>query len=374
MTPQLNEDLTRPIRLGSQRAINRIVMAPMTNKQSHEDGTLSAAEVDWLGMRADGGFGVVITGAWAVAPEGRAWEGQAGLYAERHLAPLVGLAQRIASTDALGIVQVHHGGSRSAPEITHTRGISSSDGPDWDGASDDDIQRIIEAHRAAADRVRAAGLHGIEIHAAHGFLPAQFISRTDNRRTDRWGGDLDGRARFVREVVRAIRTAAGNDFVIGVRLSPENHHHGIVLEETAQIAAWLADDGMDYLHLSLGHALASSSHEEGRRALEVVRALLPRGLPIVAAGSIRTPHDATRVRRLGADLVALGTAAIHDPSWPQHATDPGRLPDVSPSTPEHLAAAGVTPPFLQYLREGWPDSIIETPTDLTPGPEPVTKT
>src|SRR4051794_13274764 len=104
MTPQLDEDmLTTPIRVGSRRAINRIVMAPMTNKQSHEDGTLSAAEVEWLGLRTDGGFGVVITGAWAVAPEGRAWHGQAGLYAERHVAPLAALAQRIASTDALGI-------------------------------------------------------------------------------------------------------------------------------------------------------------------------------------------------------------------------------------------------------------------------------
>lgn len=122
--------LTTPIRIGGQRAANRIAMAPMTNKQSHADGTLSSAEIDWLGMRADGGFGLVITGGYTVAPEGRIWHGQAALYDESHVEPLAELARRISATDAIGIVQLIHGGSRATREITHTAGISASDGPE----------------------------------------------------------------------------------------------------------------------------------------------------------------------------------------------------------------------------------------------------
>jgi 2,4-dienoyl-CoA reductase-like NADH-dependent reductase (Old Yellow Enzyme family) len=360
MTSYITPDLARllsPITIGRRRSINRIAMAPMTTKQSHDDGTLSTAEIDWLGLRADGGFGLVITGAWAVSPEGRAWHGQAALSADRHAAPLTVLAQRIAATDALGIVQLHHGGSRSDRDLTRAPGISASDGPGWTAASEEDIERIVEAHRVAALRVQAAGLHGIEIHAAHGFLPAQFISRTDNRRTDGWGGDLAGRARFLRELVRTIRTAAGDDFIVGVRLSPENDRHGILLDETARIAAWLADDGVDYLHLSLGHALAPAGIDPGRHPIEVVRDALPSAVPIIAAGSIGSPQVAIEVLDRGADLVALGTAAIHDPSWPRHASDPDRSPEEPPSTPQRLAAVGVTTPFLEYLREGWPGTV-----------------
>lgn len=355
------EVLSAPIRLGAQRSMNRIAMAPITNKQSNEDGTLSRAEIDWLGRRADGGFGVVITGGWAVAPEGRTWHGQAALYDERHVAPLAELAQTISTTTALCIVQLIHGGSRSTREITRTAAISASDGPDWFAASDDHIQRLIEMHRVAALRVQAAGLHGIEIHSAHGFLPAQFISRTENRRTDEWGGDLAGRARFLRQLVRTIRDATGDDFVIGVRLSPENDRHGIELDETARIAGWLADDGIDYVHLSLGDALAPTAHDPERYPIDVVRRSVGGSLPIIAAGSIRTAQAATRAMHLGADMVAVGTAAIHDPNWPRHATEPGWSPAWPPSTPAELARVGVTAPFLQYLREGWPGSITNDP-------------
>jgi 2,4-dienoyl-CoA reductase-like NADH-dependent reductase (Old Yellow Enzyme family) len=345
--------LLTPIALGQARAVNRVAMAPMTNKQSHEDGRLSPAEIEWLGQRAEGGFGVVITGGWAVAPEGRTWHGQAALYDERHEAPLIDLARRITATPALGIVQLIHGGSRSTRAITNTAGISASDGPDWAAASETDIERLLEAHRVAARRVRAAGLHGVEIHGAHGFLPAQFISRTGNTRDDRWGGDLAGRSRFVRELVKRIRDAVGDAFVIGVRLSPVDERRGIALEETAQIAARLAEDGADYVHLSLGNAFAPAA----QHALEVVRAAVPAAFPIVAAGGISSVQDAVRVMQRGANIIALGTGAILDPTWPRLAADPGNEQARPPFTRHELEQVGVTAPSLEYLRDDWPHLV-----------------
>ena len=345
------------VQIGNRTASNRIALAPMTNKQSHDTGELSEAEITWLAMRARGGFGLVITGAWAVTPEGRVWHGQTALYGPQHAPPLARLGAAIAQTSALGIVQLIHGGNRATPSITKTEGISASAGQAWRAATEEDIERLIAAHVTAARRAEEAGLAGVEIHAAHGFLPAQFLSRTANIRNDRWGGDLTGRSRFLRELVRAVRAATGDDFIVGVRLSPEDERHGIFLAETADVGAALAHDGVDYLHLSLGDALARSSSDPAHHPLDMVRAAVPSHVAIVAAGSMWTPAQAALVVELGADLVALGLAGIVNPDWPMQARDPHWSPVRPPRSADQLAAAGVTAPFLAYLREDWPDFV-----------------
>jgi 2,4-dienoyl-CoA reductase-like NADH-dependent reductase (Old Yellow Enzyme family) len=355
-TPLDTRILDAPIRVGAFTAANRLAVAPMTNKQSGQDGTLSEIEIAWLAQRADGGFGIVITGAWAVTAEARTWHGQTGLYEERHWPPLRDLAARITSTGALGVVQLIHAGSRATPEITAEPGISASDGPGWRAATEHDIDRILDAHRDAAIRVKDAGLHGVEIHAAHGFLPAQFLSPIENQRTDAWGGDLAGRARFVRELVRTIRAAAGEEFIIGVRLSPEDARLGIRLTETTRLAAWLTEDGVDYLHLSLGDAAALSSTAPGQHPVTVLRGAVGE-LPIVGAGKIWTPEQAVALIGRGADIVALGRSAIFNPDWPRHAAQPGWDPIRPPFTSFEFAGVGVTQPFVDYLAEQWPELV-----------------
>ncbi|CAM3723433.1 tRNA-dihydrouridine synthase [Occultella aeris] len=348
--------LLTPTRVGPFDVTNRVAMAPMTNKQSGQDGTLSAAEIDWIARRAEGGSGLVITGAWAVSPEGRTWHGQAGLYEPRHEPPLTDLARRIAASPALAVVQLIHAGSRATFEITQEPGISASDAPGARAATDHDIRRILAAHGDAARRVKTAGLHGVEIHSAHGFLPAQFLSTTENKRDDAWGGALAGRARFLRNLVHTIRKAVGKDFIVGVRLSPENPRRGIHLAETAQVAAWLAEDGTDYLHLSLGDAAAMSETDPGRHPVDFVREAIP-GVPLIGAGNIWTPEQALALIAHGADLVALGRAAIFNPDWPRHAARPGWQPVRPPFTQHELARVDVTPPFVDYLREQWPELV-----------------
>lgn len=345
--------LATPIRIGGWIAQNRVAVAPMTNKQSSETGELSDAEIDWLAMRARGGFGLVITGGWAVAPEGRIWHGQAALYGAEHEVQLSTLGRAIGETAAVGVVQLIHGGSRATASITRAEGISASAGDEWRAASETDIGRLIDAHVAAARRVQSAGLSGIEIHSAHGFLPAQFLSRSQNTRDDRWGGDLAGRSRLLRELVRAIRSATGPEFIIGVRLSPEDERHGIFLVETAAVAGALAEDGVDYLHLSLGDALAPSASDPMIHPLEVIRAAVPAKLPIIAAGRIWTPAEASEVLERGADVVAIGVAAIVNPDWGTRMLEADWSPVRPPRTAEQLSAVGVTEPFLAYLKEGW---------------------
>lgn len=349
--------LTDHVRIGGVEVANRLVLAPMTTQQSHPDGTLSSAEVAWLAQRARGGFATVVTGAWAVAPEGRVWPGQAGVWDDAHAAPLARLAEAYAGTATLGIVQLHHGGSRHTPEITRTEGVSASAGETWRAADDADLERLVEAHRTAALRVQDAGLGGVEIHAAHGFLPAQFLSATGNHRTGAWGGDLTGRARFLRTLVQTITTATGPDFVVGVRLTAEDERHGIDVDETAQVAAWTAEDGAGYVHLSLGDASATTRQHPGVHPVELVRAQLPSDVPVVAAGGVWTVQQARDVLAVGADLVAVGQAGIFNPDWPQRAAEDGWDPRRPPFTAEQLEEVGVTAPFRAYLAEGWPGSV-----------------
>lgn len=258
-------------------------------------------------------------------------------------------------------MQLIHAGSRYTLDVTHEPGVSASAGPGWSAATETDIDRILAAHRDAALRVKNAGLHGIELHAAHGFLPAQFLSPTENQRADAWGGELAGRARFVRALVHTIRAAVGTEFIIGARLSPEDPRRGIRLAETAQVAASLAEDGVDYLHLSLGDATALSVTEPGQHPAAVIRAAVPE-LPLIGAGKVWTPEQALALVGHGVDFVALGQAAIFNPDWPRHATEPGWRPTRPPFTSREFARVGVTAPFINYLAEQWPELVARDDT------------
>lgn len=356
-------DLAAPISWGASRSANRVALAPMTNKQSHSDGRLSDTEIAWLARRAKGGFGTIITGGYAVSPEGRVWEGQAGVYSDDHIAPLARLATALAPTSTPGIVQLIHGGSRFTPEIAHLQGISASAGSSWRSATERDIAHLLDAHRSAALRVQAAGLQGIEIHAAHGYLPAQFISPTQNTRTDQWGGDLNARARFLRTLVQTVRSAVGPDFIVGVRLSAEDTRRGITPQETAIIAGWIAQDGIDYLHLSLRNALATSAEPPRTHPIRLIRAAIPSEVRLVVAGRLWSPHDANLALARGADIVALGHAAIHHPDWPQDMADPTWTPTPPPTSTARLTELGVSDPFLRYLRENWPETVMDATSE-----------
>jgi 2,4-dienoyl-CoA reductase-like NADH-dependent reductase (Old Yellow Enzyme family) len=337
---------------------NRTVLAAMTNKQSAEDGTLSEAELRWLLRRAEGGFGIVTTAATHVVPEGKSWSGELGVWGDHHLSGLSLLAEGLRERGAVGLAQIFHGGLRAPRSLTGVQPVSASALPGKGEAEDAraltgaEVESLIEAFADAAVRCERAGLHGVELHGAHGYLICQFLGTQTNQRTDRWGGELAGRARFLLEIIRAVRARTGPDFLLAVRISPQIADLGVTLADSLALASLLAAEGIDLLHISCWDAFAGAADEpdDPRTLTRRFRAVLPESLPLLSTGGVWTEADAEFVLGEGAELVGVARVAIPHPDWPLHMGRGGHTPARPPFTPEQLAAAELSPVFVDYMR------------------------
>jgi len=188
--------------------------------------------------------------------------------------------------------------------------------------SRDEIDELVEAFVSAAENVRRAGYDGVELHAGHGYLIAQFLSAAVNRREDDHGGDLDGRMRFLTRIVGGIRDRSGPDFVIGVRLSADEEiPGGMRLADTLQIVRRLT--GVDYINVTLGQRgtyVKDITSPEGVAVEAAAAVKAATALPVVVAGRIVAPELAQRIIERGAaDLVGMARAFVVDPEWPRKA-------------------------------------------------------
>jgi len=351
--------LYEPLTLRSGAVLpNRLALAPLTNGQSLPDGRLGDDELAWLGRCADGGFGLLETCAAYVALDGKAWDGELGVDRDDDLEGLGRLAARMRRGGGLAIVQLFHGGVRATQRLSGEQVWSAST---WQEATPGfevprvatelDLARVIEQFAAAAARCQAAGFDGVELHGAHGYLLSQFLSATMNQRGDRWGGDPAGRARLIREVARAVRARCGRQFTLGVRLSLEDwgSARGLDLDDSLQVARWLAEDGVDFVHASLWNAAAMTQKRPADHPVPLLRAALPRDVAVIACGSVWTAADAVALRERGADVVALGRAAICNPEWPIAARTAGWEPRRPPLTRAELLERSISPVFIGYL-------------------------
>jgi 2,4-dienoyl-CoA reductase-like NADH-dependent reductase (Old Yellow Enzyme family) len=342
---------------------NRIALAPLTNKQSHADGLLGDRELAFLARRAVGGFGTITTCATYVSADGKAWDGELGIDRDACVEPLTRLTARIHDAGAVALMQLFHGGARADSALTGEQVWSASAWTDATAspraATDDDIRRVIDHFVAAAVRARAAGFDGVELHGAHGYLLSQFLSSTMNTRSDDWGGPLANRARLIRAIAQQARARCGPRFVVGVRLSLEDfgQARGLDLDDSLQVARWLADDGVDYIHASLWDVTRPSAKRPEVHTLRELRAALPREVAIFAAGKIWTRDDAAAVLDLGADVAVLGRSAILNPDWPRTVAA-GDSPRRPPITRAELADRDVSPVFAEYLTR-WKDFVAD---------------
>ena len=340
---------------------NRLVLAPMTNRQSHPDGTLSDMEIDWLVARARGGFGLTMSAAAYVHQAGKVWDGQLGISSDDHLPGLERLAREIAAAGSVSSVQLHHGGVKAVAAVSGEDVV----GP-WADAqtgvrelSTGEVQQAVEDFATAAARAEEAGIDGVEIHGGHGYLVGQFLDESNNTREDGYGADEAGRSRFVREVVSAVRGQTGTDFQVGLRLSVERY--GLVMDEMVDLVGDLLAGGeLDYIDLSLWDVKKLPVHaDEGNPMLIDHFRNLPRhGTALGVAGHLTGAAEAQWVLDQGVDLGFVGKAAIADHAFARAAmADPGYQAPAFPVTREHLRAEGVGEPFVEYFAGNWPHLV-----------------
>ena len=347
-------DLFDPLPLSRGPALkNRFVLAPLTNTQSHDDGTLSDEEFRWLTMRAAGGFALTMTCASHVQAIGRGFPGQLGIFSDAHLPGLTRLAAEIKRHGSVAVVQLHHAGMRAPRDLNGAQPVCPSDDAETGARAltRPEVEQLRDDFIAAAVRAEQAGFDGIEVHGAHGYVLCQFLSSEYNRRTDDYGGSLENRSRLLREILAGIRARCRADFTVGVRLSPERF--GMKLEEARILAEELMTGGrIDFLDMSLWDVFKEPNEEAFRgRSLASWFTDLGRGpARLGAAGKIASAADARRCLDAGLDFVILGRAAILHHDFPQRvAADPGFSACGLPVTTDYLAREGLSPPFIRYM-------------------------
>lgn len=309
---------------------NRIVMAPMTNFSSNPDDTVSEDELAYYGRRSNG-VGMVVTACAYVTRNGKGFPGEFGCDSDDFIPSLRSLASTIKEQGAKAVLQIFHGGRMCPPDLVpNGRIVSASAVPAEQGASgqtpdaltEEEIQSIIKDFGAATRRAIEAGFDGVEIHGANGYLIQQFFSPHSNRREDSYGGSLEKRLTFplavVDEVKRTVADHANEPFLVGYRFSPEEPETpGITMAETLTLVDVLADQGLDYLHVSLNEYWSKPRRgvEDSRTRLEIIQEKAAERVPVIGVGSIYTPDDALKALQTGVDMIAIGREIIIDPDW-----------------------------------------------------------
>jgi 2,4-dienoyl-CoA reductase-like NADH-dependent reductase (Old Yellow Enzyme family) len=214
-----------------------------------------------------------------------------------------------------------------------------------------EVEALVEDFIAAAVRAERAGFDGVELHGAHGYILCAFLSAETNRRTDRWGGSLENRARIVREIIKGVRARTRPDFQLGLRLSPERF--GLKIAEQRALAGELLAGGeLDYLDMSLWSTFKSPMETDfADRPLIDWFADLPRGATrLGVAGKLTSGEDCRRVLDHGADFAILGRAAIlHHDFPPKLAADPEFQTISLPVTRDYLRNERLGPVFIDYM-------------------------
>ncbi len=335
---------------------NRLMLAPLTNRQSHADGVLSDDEHHWLTMRAQGGFGLTMTCAAHVQAVGQGFAGQLGVFGDQHLPGLTRLAADLNASGTVSYMQLHHAGMRSPADLIGTQPVSASD-DEATGAralTGDEVEQVTADFVGAARRAERAGFHGVELHGAHGYLICQFLSPEINRRSDRWGGSLENRSRLLFDIVDGIRAECGDDFAVAVRLSSDRF--GILTEEMVEVFERLVGTGaVDLIDMSLWDVRrnAADGAFAGQSLLDVYTRLERGDVRLAVAGKIHEPADVQEVLDRGVDIAALGRVAILHHDYPHLMADPTFAPRHAPVTADVLIAEGVSSTFVDYLRSSF---------------------
>jgi 2,4-dienoyl-CoA reductase-like NADH-dependent reductase (Old Yellow Enzyme family) len=363
-----------------QEIANRFVIAPLTTDASHEDGTATESELEFVRRRAASGFGATISSATYVKQDGRSWQG-IGATHDGHLSSLGRLAEAMRAAGGLAILQIYDGGRIAKPELIgeHSLRAASAVASLRPGAqtpramASDEVETLIASFGNAASLARKAGFDGVEVHGANHYAVHQFFSPRANQRVDHWGGTLAKRMNFPLAVAQAVRDALGPKLIAGFRVTPfESEQGGYTLDDAKLLCGELAKLNLDYISVSLDDYRMSRPVRETRTydgpaensytpaespITEFARVIAGR-TAVMASGGIKTCTDAEGAIEKGADLIAVGRAVVVDPEWlakvrgKSEASIRAGLPK---DELEIANALSIPPRMVEYLlsRPGW---------------------
>jgi 2,4-dienoyl-CoA reductase-like NADH-dependent reductase (Old Yellow Enzyme family) len=334
-----------PGRIGRLVLKNRVVRAATSETMATENGEATDDLVRLYSDLARGGAGLIVTGHIYVEARGQYEPRQVGLDHDTRIAPLARVTEAVHRQGGVIFAELSHAGSQSLiPDIVP---LAPSIVPNAIFArppvemADADVEKVVDDFATAAERAKRAGFDGIHLHSGNGYLLSQFNSPFANRRGDRWGGDPERRARFIREVYRAVRRATGDDFPVTARLGiADVVADGLALSDGLAIARQLAAEGLDGIEVTYG--VMTSYRENIRpyagvgRLQAIADGMLHRSfsrpvaeayyrpfaraakaavdIPIILVGGVRSTQVMDDVIRSGdADFLALARPFVREP-------------------------------------------------------------
>lgn len=333
--------LFSPLSLRGLTLRNRIGLSPMCQYSCMgRDGLVGDWHLVHYGARATGGFGLVMTEATAVSPNGRISPWCAGLWSDAHAeawAPVVRFAQQQGAAFGMQLIHAGRKGSTYAAFPGAPKGtVPPADGG-WETVAPsplafpgyaepgelttEEIAAIVRDFGAAARRADEIGVDVYEIHGAHGYLGHQFYSPLSNQRTDRYGGPFENRIRFLVEVCDAVRRTWPERKPLFVRISATDWTDGgWDIEQSVELAHILGEHGVDLVDTSTGANVLAEIPVGPGYQVPFAAEIQASGMAAAAVGLITEPAQAEEIlTRTQAELVTLGRVALREPAWPYRA-------------------------------------------------------
>lgn len=352
---------------------NRIVMAPMVTLSGINNGEVSDELLTYFARRSKVA-GMIIVEATYVNPNGLTFANQLGISNDRYIPRMKLLAKTIQKDGAKAILQLHHGGREAGVYYDHG-GIplapsdldyqhnphSSIDYPVKEMTLEE-IHNVVEDYGEATRRAIIAGFDGVEIHGANHYLLQQFFSKNTNHRTDEYGNNLDGRMRLDLEIVDKVIQVAHDygksDFIIGIRISPnEIHgsHIGFDYPDNQALIKKLNQRDIDYVHISGLTATSSSFRnrpkDQTKTYTQLYKEVLDPSIKLITCGGVLSAKDAEEAAQY-ADLVGIAREALMEPDFAQKIQTGHADQIITEVSPERLADLAWSHNLVTLYKQG----------------------
>jgi len=324
--------LFTPGNIGTLTLPNRLIRSATAERLADVNGNPAPRLKALYRELARGGVGLIITGHMYVHPQGKAHPGMTGIFSDELIPGLAELTDAVHQEGGRIAVQINYGGMKCSREtVAEAIAPSAVEAPFLEQPAremtPDEIALLIRAYAQAARRAYEAGFDGIQLHGAHGYLISEFLSPFVNRRTDEWGGSLEGRMRFLRAVCEAVREQVGPDYPVFIKLGlVDGVEGGLTVEESCQVVAALEDMGLDAVEISggiggggdLNIRLGIRTEADEACFRPLAQQVRPRtGLPLILVGGLRSRRVMEEVLTSGdADFVSLSRPLICEPDLP----------------------------------------------------------